>query len=273
MADQQWKTFDVEYRNYENALQDKKDKVGAALDRTNLTGFVNNEDSILLGVPVGTLSQGARERAEAMEDYVTKQAHDLKQFRAEKEITHEFDMKMFNVREAAAARSGGRSGGGSGGGSDLGGIDASFKPTKAEADHIFKGVAAYEKLVSSDDFRRLTRDEKRNAIGKILDDIVMDVDGEMWGKNSMQIGQAIVARIKSSPEYTQYYANYGREDEIMDEMFSGIPRLDGQPNMMDMIKGLEQKDREDEDYSTKELRKKKKKNNPTTNIPSGLKTL
>ena len=79
MADNEWKVFDTEYNKFKDTLTMKKDKVTEAINRTDMTGFVNNEDSITLGVPVGTLSQGARERAEDMKDYVTKLGLDLEQ--------------------------------------------------------------------------------------------------------------------------------------------------------------------------------------------------
>lgn len=99
MSNESWKVFEAESQQYKDALQEKKDKIAEALDRTNLTGFVNNQDAITLGVPTGTLSQAARERAEAMADYVTKQQHDLNQFAKEKEISHKFDLELLSARE------------------------------------------------------------------------------------------------------------------------------------------------------------------------------
>ena len=96
-TDQNWRVFDYEYQSYNNALSFKKDKISEAIDRTNLQGFVNNTDAITLGVPVGTLSQSARERAAQMEDYITKQELDINNFRKEMEIRHEFDLKLMNA--------------------------------------------------------------------------------------------------------------------------------------------------------------------------------
>lgn len=162
MAEQQWKTFDTEYSYYKDALQEKKDKVNAALDRTNLTGFVNNEDSILLGVPTGTLSQGARERAEQMADYVTKQAHDLEQFKLEKEETHKWDLKLLKAKEqidiAADARrpkggSGGGSGGSGGGSNDAPVLNKTQLTTKNKIIDDFIGLTKSKGFILKDGIR------------------------------------------------------------------------------------------------------------------------
>ena len=36
-----------------------------AIDRTNLLGYVNNQDSVTLGIPTGTLSQRCKRKSRA----------------------------------------------------------------------------------------------------------------------------------------------------------------------------------------------------------------
>ena len=217
MADQQWKVFDTEYQSYNDALKFKQDRVNEAIDRTNLLGYVNNQDSVTLGIPAGTLSQSARERAEQMVDYIAKQEKDVAQFRKEKEISHEFDLKLLNARESISAKSGGSGGGGSSGGS-VGSLG--FTPTTTEANKITGVSKEFSSLVSSKEFARLSPKEKNKAINDFIDAIVNDVDKNMYGKNSLTIGQEIISRITNDPAYIQYVVNYAKGLEIEKEIKS-----------------------------------------------------
>ena len=71
------------------------------MDRVNLLGFVNNQDSITLGVPVGTLSENARKKAEDMEDYIRKQELDLEDFKKGQIITIRQTLNLYRLREQA----------------------------------------------------------------------------------------------------------------------------------------------------------------------------
>lgn len=99
MADQTWKRFDAETTQYKIALEEKKDKIAEAMERTNLNGFVSNQDSLILGVPSGTLSKDAKKRAEDMNDYIIKSEHDVsKEFEIMKE-RNKYDLEMLDARE------------------------------------------------------------------------------------------------------------------------------------------------------------------------------
>jgi len=97
-ADQEWKVFDSEYVAFRDAVQDKRDRVADAYDRTNMVGYVNNKDSILIGVPAGTLSQSARERIDKMQDYIIQQNVALDAEEYTMSVRHSQDIEVINAR-------------------------------------------------------------------------------------------------------------------------------------------------------------------------------
>lgn len=209
-TDQNWRVFDYEYQSYNDALSFKKDKISEAIDRTNLQGFVNNTDAITLGVPVGTLSQSARERAAQMEDYITKQELDINNFRKEMEIRHEFDKKLIAVKESYNTNSGGGDGVVEG--------NSNFIPDNTETNRINSESKKFTDLVNSDEFKRMTREQKFNAIGSLREDIVASAKSNLYGKNSMSIADLILNKIQTSSAYKQYYINYKSEGEIKQQI-------------------------------------------------------
>ena len=213
-SEQQWRVFDTEYQAYNDSLTFKQNKIAEAIDRTSLQGFVNNQDSITLGVPAGTLSQSARERAEQMEDYITKQQHDINQFRKEKEISHEFDLKLLNARESIAVRSGGGSSGGSSP------ADPNFIPTTTEANKITGLKKDFDSLISSDSFARLTGKQKHDTIADFLENIIADMEKNMYGKNSYTVGNEALNRVMATTVYQQYYLGYKQIPEVEREIGS-----------------------------------------------------
>ena len=60
-----------------NALEERSLKINEALNRTNMTGFVSNEDALILGVEPGTLSQSKREMIEAEQIAIRQEARAL----------------------------------------------------------------------------------------------------------------------------------------------------------------------------------------------------
>lgn len=206
MVDQTWKQFDAERVLFMDALEQKDRAIRQALDRTNLLGYVDNEASVLLGVPTGTLSQAARERAEAMIDYIKKQEIDLNTYAKQKEIDYKYDLKLISARAAT---------GGSGYNySDYG----NYVPSKDESKDIDSVVADFKALVSSPDFVSRTVD-RRDENGKRLSDnsyrfnTVKDfvsqfyskVEANGFGANSDIIGNIILDRLQSIPEFNQYF--------------------------------------------------------------------
>lgn len=175
MSDENWRRFDVEYQTYRDALEDKKLKINEAIDRTNMLGYVNNQDAITLGVPAGTLSQSARERAEAMIDYVKKQQYDITQYRRQKEIDLEFDKKLITAKGASGGSGGSRPGAGDGGQER----PLTEKETKTKNTELDK----FDKLVSSADYNRKTRQQKYEIIENYINEVEMKYQRGAYGVN------------------------------------------------------------------------------------------
>lgn len=98
MVDNTWKTFQAETINFKNELQFKQIEFNKALDRTNMLGYVNNQDSLTLGVPVGTLSQEARQRIENMQNYIEQQNYQFEGFKKTQLQQFEFEKEMIRIK-------------------------------------------------------------------------------------------------------------------------------------------------------------------------------
>lgn len=72
---------DSQIKERKQYLDEEKELYKRARDRVEDRGYVDNEASYILGLPVGTLSKAARERIEAVEDLI-----------AEEEIKHKYDV-------------------------------------------------------------------------------------------------------------------------------------------------------------------------------------
>lgn len=79
MVENQWRTYQAEFSNYQAELKFHQQEFENALNRTNLQGFVNNQDSFILGVPTGTLSSEARQRQNKIQDFLTQSDYRLQQ--------------------------------------------------------------------------------------------------------------------------------------------------------------------------------------------------
>lgn len=210
-VDQNWKRFDVEYQSYNNALEFKRNQIAEAIDRTNLQGFVNNQDAVILGVPSGTLSQSARERAEAMEDYIAKQQLDIEQYKKEKEIDFDFDKRLIQLKESYSTSGGG---GGSSSGSSGNVASGGFIPNNTETNRVNSEYKKFTDLIEGDNFKRMTREQKYNAIADLREEVVASAKSNLYGKNSVDIASLILGKIQSSNAYKQYYINYKPTEEI-----------------------------------------------------------
>lgn len=209
MADQSWKVFDTEYQAYNDALTFKKNKISEAIDRSNMLGFVNNKDSVTLGVPTGTLSQAARERAEDMLDYIAKNEIDLTKFRKEKEISHEFDVKLLNIRESISAASGGGSGGSSGSYSGGGnGVAPTFNPTSTEGNKVTSVANSFNDFI---DTLKGTTMTKYDAASDYVDGVIEDIENGLYGKNSVAMGGLILDKIYANPKFIAIVEAYNKQ--------------------------------------------------------------
>lgn len=204
MADQTWRVFEQEYSAYNDSLTFKNNQIAEAMDRANMLGYVNNKDSIVLGVPTGTLSKEARERAEAMEDYIAKSKIDIENEFKSMEETHKYDLKLLKAREESELRmrkSSGGSGGSSGGYSGSSGSKGSVNLKDAEVKHIQKEYDKVINLVESDDWRsgKLNEGQKWQRLQAILEEIVSKSEG-YYGANSYQIADESLSLIMQHPE-------------------------------------------------------------------------
>ena len=78
MAQQQ---YDNNISQYEMALNEKATSMSDAWSRTQVTGYVSNSDSGILGVPAGTMSESARENKEDMDNFYAKSRRNLSDYK------------------------------------------------------------------------------------------------------------------------------------------------------------------------------------------------
>lgn len=69
--------YNAEVDQFKNSLTGREMALNEALSRTQMTGYVSNADSMILGVAAGTPSQKAMESAMAIEEYLAKAQIDL----------------------------------------------------------------------------------------------------------------------------------------------------------------------------------------------------
>lgn len=81
-----------------SALEEQRDKKAEALNRTNMTGVVSNEDAVVLGVAPGTFSQTKREAIEAEERAEREAVRQHELVKEQLEYGHELDMKALAER-------------------------------------------------------------------------------------------------------------------------------------------------------------------------------
>lgn len=203
-SENQWRVFETEYNAYKDSLDFKRDKISEAIDRTNMLGYVNNQDSIILGVPTGTLSQSARERAETMEDYISKSKIDLDNEFKKMEKSHEYDLKIIKAREE----------------SDIRTMNASAKLSKsssgsgrsgnlkaAEVKHVQTEYDKVVALVESDDWRKLNEGQRWKKLQSTLEQIISKSEG-YYGANSYYVADEALYLIMQHPEVARITNDY-----------------------------------------------------------------
>lgn len=72
-----YKMVELSYQELTRKYQEEDRQIKKQRDRVEDLGYVDNEASAILGLPVGTLSSTARQRSEELEDYIKKQEIDL----------------------------------------------------------------------------------------------------------------------------------------------------------------------------------------------------
>jgi hypothetical protein len=195
-VEQSWKQFDAETANFQLALDKKKMDIQNALDRVEMLGYVDNKAAAVLGVPTGTLSKTARERAEAMEDYIKKQSIDLETYKKQKAIDYEYDMKLINAKVSSGSSSGSGS--------------SSSKPlTTTEIKAIGNETLNFDKLVKSKDYQSLKHDAyKMESINDFIDSVIKKGQYGSYGARSLEIAEAILNNVMQHEEYQRVLNAY-----------------------------------------------------------------
>lgn len=205
-VEQSWKQFEAETANFQLALSKKQNEIQEALDRVELLGYVDNKAAAVLGVPTGTLSKTARERAEAMEDYIKKQSIDIETYKKQKAIDYDYDLKLIKARARASV-------GGSGSGSGSRGTGGKSL-TQSEIKTIGNASMEFDKFVNSKDYKALKHDAyKLEQINSFIDGIIKKTEYGTYGKNSLAIGQSILDNISQHPEYIRVANEYAKAVE------------------------------------------------------------
>lgn len=92
---------ETQLKEREQMLKEQDALYNRAKNRVEDVGYVDNESSVILGLPVGTLSRAARERLEANEDYLFKENVKLE---AEKEKINYQTQKTLKTIAAQEAK-------------------------------------------------------------------------------------------------------------------------------------------------------------------------
>lgn len=97
----------VDNRNYQYQLkqdeyQKQLDKISQTWNRVDTLGYVDNEASKILGLPVGTLSKDARERVEALQD-------ELELYEKKLEMQQKSDIELYELKAQIDSMYGGSS--------------------------------------------------------------------------------------------------------------------------------------------------------------------
>lgn len=74
-----------------NAIKQWEQKLQLAKDRTNDIGYVDNESSVVLGLPPGTLSKDARQRIEDEKTYINEKKIGLEEYKSKQMYDYNMD--------------------------------------------------------------------------------------------------------------------------------------------------------------------------------------
>lgn len=83
--------------------QARESEVKKAWERTNIRGYVDNADALILGLPPGTLSQDARQRVERMEDFIYQEKIRTENNMKEIAARHRNTMSEISARQKASS--------------------------------------------------------------------------------------------------------------------------------------------------------------------------
>jgi len=107
------KAYDYEMQQYQVGLENTRQEIQDAWDRTQTLGYVSNQDANILGLEPGTLSEDARKAEQELELYLDKQEEDLKMYKKELQAKMEAERQQANweLKNLPQGGSGGAGGG------------------------------------------------------------------------------------------------------------------------------------------------------------------
>lgn len=255
VSEQAFIKFKEEANQYRDELNFKKQQFDNALRRTELNGFVNNEDAITLGVDVGTPSKSAREHAEDIKFYYEKNEQAIKlendkierKFNMDKafeEMYHKFNLEKMDLNNSIAI--------------EKDAISRRIKEAQEYGEYkdsqwenltgekvdnsvnslnstdwgkVKKENEALKKYFKSSEFKNLSNDEKYKAIENKMATINNYALNNHWGKkNSLGIGACVVDLMKSMPEVVSVMGKSRAEGVNMQYNFDNSPILSGVMN-------------------------------------------
>jgi hypothetical protein len=214
---------DQEIAEQARVLESERNAIQDAWDRVSVLGYVDNATSTVLGLPVGTPSIEARERAEQLIDFQIEQDLVFQDLIRRSDLEFENNKRWLDYQ---AQTYGGTSGGGTGG-SYTGGGTSGTTATAGTSDssvaamkynsyktQIQAGLsnktlstqAAAGQIAASD----LTNDQKKRMIeelGLVPTEGTTTTVGDEYGKVFQPNVYTIGGRVVSKAEYDAYYAS------------------------------------------------------------------
>lgn len=245
-VEQSWRKVKEEINIAKTELQWKQQEFAQAIERTELSGYVNNQDSILLQVPVGTPSKSARERAREVEFFFTKAertfndelkkmaiAHDYEM--AITEMKNSFEMQKATLREDYADRE-----------HSLresiqnakkqamgieGEVDEEYMKAKIGSlskSSITKGeswLKDIQKEMKTQKFQLMSKDEQYQFIMDKKKELAELSKSDVWGKDTFYIASYVDDKFNQLSEYKDSMVHRGyadREEELFAE-YANLP--------------------------------------------------
>lgn len=194
----EWDTYNAQYNQFKDSLEEKRKQMNDAYTRTQMTGYVSNEDSVILGLPSGTPSFEVAQSKREMDNWFTQQDYKMKQEMEMMKVKLQQEQQLIKFRESFNKTSTGVSGG----------TGASIPVTKADLNERDKMIESYNKFVKSTEFLKLPDNEKKKYIESVIAGVIEKVETkDKKGVPLMNpdIANGILKAVMESPEYFKYY--------------------------------------------------------------------
>jgi hypothetical protein len=149
------------------AIEQKQVEIANAMDRVKLLGYVDNETSVILGVPPGTKSFEAQQAIQAKQDWLWQQQEALKMDLQKMQKAYSYDRQLISAREAASGSSSGNPA------KESGGNSFGIK-TAAAARKFFEKLFNEEDKAYGIEFSEMEEVEKYATVSGIIQEIGED---------------------------------------------------------------------------------------------------